>query len=74
MELSFPEWTTIPRNIAPNWSKFAGMEYAYLQGSQAAFPACKGRTKMDDFVKDILLAITVTASAVLLSSMLQWLK
>lgn len=50
------------------------MKYAYPLGSQAASPACKGRTKMDDFVKDILLAITVTATAVLLSGMLLWLR
>jgi hypothetical protein len=31
-------------------------------------------TKMDDFVKDILLAITVTATAMLLSSLPLWLK
>jgi hypothetical protein len=74
MGLRTPALPTIPRNIAPNWSKFAGMEYACLLGSQAAFPACIGRTKMDDFVKDILLAITVTATAVLLSSLMQWLK
>ena len=32
------------------------------------------RKHMDDFTKDFLLAITVTAVAVLLSGMVQWLK
>jgi hypothetical protein len=50
------------------------MENACLCGRKAAFLACTGRTKMDDFVKDILMAVTVTATAVLLSSLLQWLK
>jgi hypothetical protein len=29
---------------------------------------------MDDFVKDILLAVTVTAVAALLSGLVQWTK
>jgi hypothetical protein len=66
---------TYARNTAPNWSKFSGMECAYPLCSQAVFPAWLQRgTKMDDFVKDILLAITVTATAMLLSSMLLWFK
>jgi hypothetical protein len=36
--------------------------------------ACKGGTKMDDFVKDFLLAITVTAAALMLSGLVQWFK
>jgi hypothetical protein len=74
MGLSFTGLPSFRRDIAPNWSKFSGMEYAYPFGSQAVSPACKGRTKMDDFVKDILLAITVTATAVLLSSLPLWLR
>jgi hypothetical protein len=50
------------------------MKNACIPSSKAAFLACKGGTTMDDFVKDILLAITVTAVAVLLSGLVQLLK
>ena len=62
------------RLIAPDWSTFSGTKNACLPGSKATFPACKGGTKMDDFVKDILLAVTVTAVAALLASLVQWTK